>query len=251
MPPVASEPTATAPRRIARLADVQDRGPVPSPHTNEASYAVDASGRLWVRKRESITGWEELLAEALAWLLADPLGVPAPDAAVVLAPGEESWLSAFVPDVVAHWSAGAGPIENRDGLAATLVLDALLANPDRHARNILLAPAAGGRVRAWAIDWGDALAGHPADFAAAGERLPSVRNAAPGLPLADLDEHADAAARRAAALDPGSVASTVAEAFAVARTTPPAGYAESLLHRLSVAPRLTREYLRLLQERAR
>lgn len=50
---------------IPRVPAIVRLGRVPVPHTNEATYALDAEGRRWVAKREADMGCEALLAEAL------------------------------------------------------------------------------------------------------------------------------------------------------------------------------------------
>lgn len=60
------------------------------PHTNEATYALDAKGRRWIAKREADMGAEALLAEALTWRLARVLGVNTPDAAFCDDPDERA-----------------------------------------------------------------------------------------------------------------------------------------------------------------
>src|SRR5689334_6622864 len=80
-----------------------DGEPVPVTHTGEARYSIDATGQHWVRKREPSFGFQQVLAEAITWVLGRRLGVPIPDGAVCIDRGEMSWLSRRVECVV-EWN---------------------------------------------------------------------------------------------------------------------------------------------------
>ena len=102
---------------IERVSGILRLSRVPVPHTNDATYTVDARGR-WVARREADMGCEALAAEAITWLLARAVGAPAPDAAFCDDPSERAWLSAWVTDAK-HWSPGtAGVIRNPAAAAA-------------------------------------------------------------------------------------------------------------------------------------
>ena len=99
---------------------------VPVPHTNEATYALDAVGQLWIAKREADMGCEALLAEAVGWLLAKRLGVPIPEGA--FDPIERAWLSAYVPNTV-HWEPEfCDSLRNPHESGAILTLDLVIFN---------------------------------------------------------------------------------------------------------------------------
>ncbi|MFZ5480538.1 MAG: hypothetical protein ACOZNI_27495 [Myxococcota bacterium] len=147
------------------------------PHTNEAWFVRDASGRVWVRKRESEMGPEGLLAEVVGWHVGRALGVSVPDAAISEGPEGRAWLSRMVPNA-SHWAGQAAlAFSGLDQLARIHLLDTLIANEARHMRNLLVE---GAELRA--IDQEEALVGHVADFVARDLRAPSPHNLARGLP---------------------------------------------------------------------
>lgn len=145
------------------VATLIDGPAVPVRHTNFATYAIDESGTRWIRKREPNIGYQELLAESLAWLVGTELGVPLPRSAVHTdEEGNRSWLSEQIDHVV-HWNPElTNVIENPAGMGAMIALDAILLNPDRHQGNILLQPIGNrGRWHVWAIDHDQVLLAYP------------------------------------------------------------------------------------------
>lgn len=234
---------------IPRITGIARLDRVPVPHTNDAHYALDGSGRRWVAKREIDLGCEALLAEALTWLLARRIGVPAPDAAFCDALGERAWLSAWVPDAK-HWSAAtAGQIRNPMEAAAILALDAVVCNPARHAGNILtVADATGGSV-VWAIDADEALIGDPAELQRYGMRPPDPRILAPGFPPGDWRSWAMDAALQMRDLANAALAAMTAEACAVAMEPQVELVCSVLQDRCRHAVELTHSYLCLLEGR--
>ena len=113
---------------ILRVRSIVRFGRVPVPHTNEATYAIDAEGRRWIAKREEDMGTEALLAEALTWRLARAIGAPTPDAAFCDDPAERAWLSRLLP-ITKHWSrASADVVENIEEAGAIHALDAIVFN---------------------------------------------------------------------------------------------------------------------------
>lgn len=203
--------------RVEVVSWLTDLSPVTVPNTSDATYARDRSGRLWVRKRVEATGWPEIVGEALGLLLGRELGVPIPEGAVCLEPEEESWLSLVRPNVSA-WSPSASyTIENIEGFAAMLVLDAVLANTDRHGGNILLEDLGSASVRAWAIDQGNVEAAHPGYFRALERRLPPTMTIPEGMPLVLLREPALEAAEAAEKLSSALLRSIAEEACDLGR----------------------------------
>ena len=115
---------------ILRVRSIVRFGRVPVPHTNEATYAIDAEGRRWIAKREEDMGTEALLAEALTWRLARAIGAPTPDAAFCDDPAERAWLSRLLP-IAKHWSrASADVVENIEEAGAIHALDRSSTRPD-------------------------------------------------------------------------------------------------------------------------
>jgi hypothetical protein len=234
---------------IPRVGEVLDLGKVPVQNSSEAVYAVDSTGRRWVRKRVSEMGHEALLAEALGWLLSRHLSVPTPDAALSGEGAAASWLSSALP-LVKHWSeTERDRVRNIRAIGRVLALDAVLMNGDRHAGNILLSPLKkGGRMTAWAIDFDHALVGWPGDYAAVSvDELPSLRNLARGLPVAYMRPGARQAAREARLLDGGILARYVAEACEIAGEPSGDALLTALQARLDRAIELTDRYLAAIE----
>jgi len=223
---------------------LSDHGDVPVEHTGNAVYSTDGGGGRWIRKRECNIGVEEMLAEMIGWLIARRLDVPVPDAAVFLAQGDRSWLSAQIPNVV-HWAPSQAPlVTNIDGLGAMMALDALIMNADRHARNILIQPSPDElHLRAWAIDHGAAMVGWPADFASQRTAVPSPRNLARGLPMDLLRDGAMEAAEKATSLSHREILPMVTEACTIAAEQQVQIISETLAERCAGAQALVEEYL--------
>lgn len=235
---------------IPIISSITRLGRVPVPHTNEATYALDAAGRGWVAKREADMGCEALLAEALTWLLARHVGVPVPDGAFCDDPSERAWLSSWVTQAK-HWSAGsAGPIRNPDAAATILALDAVIFNEARHGGNILLVADAEGGSTVLAIDADEALIGHPAELSRRGLAIPDPRILAHRFPPHNWFIPALKAAGRIAAV-PGGLLRIMAEhACAIAREPDVDTVALVLDQRCRAAHDLTRRYLALVEQRS-
>lgn len=234
---------------ITRVGEVLDLNKVPVTNSSEAVYAVDSSGRRWVRKRVSEMGHEALLAESLGWLLSRHFSIPIPDAALSGEGEGASWLSSALP-LVKHWSeAERGRVRNLRAIGRVLMLDAVLLNGDRHAGNILLQPLKkGGRLTAWAIDFDHALVGWPGDYAGVSvDELPSLRNLARGLPVAEMRPGARQAAREARLLDGGVLAGYVTEACEISGEPGKDALVSALQARLVRAIELTDRYLAAIE----
>lgn len=232
---------------IPRISAILRYGRVPVPHTNEATYALDAEGGRWIAKREVDMGVESLLAEALTWLLARRIGAPVPDAAFCNDPAERAWLSRLIPETT-HWeAASADRIGNLEEAGAIHALDAIVCNEARHGRKLLLAWAADGPVRVLAIDADEALIGHPDDLEARGLMPPDPRILAHGLPT--WREGAVQAAERAAAISPSDLHLLCEEACAIACEPRVEVLVRVLAARCAVAEDLTLRYLALVEQR--
>ena len=234
---------------IERLSGVLRLSRVPVPHTNDATYAVDARGRHWIAKREADMGCEALAAEAITWMLARVVGVPVPDAAFCDDPGERAWLSAWVTDAK-HWSAGtAGVIRNPAAAAAILALDAVVFNEARHGGNLLLVPDLEGGSTVVAIDADEALIGHPAELTRRGLVAPDPRILARGFPPADWREFVLDAAQRLRAIPTADLAVIAAEGCSIAREPDQGLMARVLIARCEAALTLTRGYMDRVEAR--
>jgi hypothetical protein len=234
---------------IPRVAAITRLGLVPVPHTNLATYAVDAAGRRWVAKREADMGCEALLAEALTWLLARQMGAPVPDAAFCDHPDERAWLSAWVPQAK-HWSPEtAGVVRNARDAAAIFALDAVVFNEARHGGNVLLVPDDDGGSVVWAIDADEAWIGHPAELALRAGLPPEPRILARGFPPPGWRDAAMEAAERCAALDPAGLAHAARAACALAREPDVELVVRVLVDRCQDALSLTRRYLERVESR--
>jgi hypothetical protein len=234
---------------IERLSGVLRLSRVPVPHTNDATYAVDARGRHWVAKREADMGCEALAAEAITWMLARVVGMPVPEAAFCDDPGERAWLSAWVTDAK-HWSVGtAGVIRNPAAAAAILALDAVVFNEARHGGNLLLVPDLEGGSTVVAIDADEALIGHPAELTRRGLVSPDPRILARGFPPADWRKFALDAAQRLGALPAADLAVIAAEGCSIAREPDQDLMAQVLIARCGAALTLTRGYMDRVEAR--
>lgn len=229
--------------RIERVSQLGGETEVPVQNSSEAAWTQDISGRQWVIKWENNTGVEPLLAEAICWLLGESLGVPQPKVAVFSDGIRWAWMSERIPQVV-HWDPErVDLLINHLDFGATLALDAISHNEDRHSGNILLQPAPDElRLRAYAIDSGTALVGWP-DFHALGMGVPNPRNLARGLPVALLKEGALLAAAKATAMQSDYLMSLVVEACMIARNDSVVQLHGMLWQRLSNAPALVEAYL--------
>ena len=238
-------PDLFQPGLIEHLTGVADGPRIEVPHTSEACWARDASGRQWVRKRESYTNWEPLLAEAASYLLGLELKVRQPHAAVFHDDDGWSWMSERVVAAGEHWSADMRDlIDNPEELGRMLALDALIFNEDRHRRNILVEPVNDeAHLRLWAIDAGTAEIGWPNDFIQRGLASPNPHNHARGLPIDALRPAALAAAQVAAQLPDNRLHAIIAEACGLAREPAVDALAAALTMRCRHAPTLISGYL--------
>lgn len=236
------------PAGLERLTGVTDGDLILVPNGSEARWSLDATGRLWVRKRESDTGFQPLLAEAISHLLGRCLGVRQPAAAVYHDGTEWSWMSHAIPGALEHWSPTLRDrIANPDEVARMLVLDVLTLNEDRHQQNILIEPVEDeAHLRLWAIDSGNALIGHVGDYCERIDRAPDPRNHARGLPLPALVDPARTAALEAARLPAHQLRAIITESCAVVGEDAVEPLLATLLRRCARAPALTTEYLERL-----
>lgn len=233
------------PNRIHQVRSLVDGRPVGVFHTHDATYAMDERGARWVRKRVENTDWEELLSECLAALFAEAAKAPVPSPGVYLVAGEESFLSALIPDVVSHWfPARMAEVQNLRELGSVVALDVLLFNEDRHAGNILLATGSSGGLRCWGIDFGAALVGWPQDFASRVEEVPRGDRLARGVPLDLLWEPALSTANGLARTPTPLVRSFVREACGYADSDESELLADALERRLLKLPELVACFLR-------
>ena len=221
---------------------------VPVPHTNEATYALDAAGSEWIAKREVDMGCEALLAEALSWLLARRLGVRVPDAAFCVDPQERAWLSRRVPDA-GHWSSAAAPrVVNVFEAAAILTLDAIVFNEARHGRNLLLTgEGPDSPVVVWAIDADEARVGHVDDFGQLHGAVPDPRIHAAGFPAARWRTEALQAAHIALHLPLRDLREMVEVSCAIAREPHVDELTAALADHCANALSLTHEYVVALE----
>lgn len=238
------------------MAELSD-GPVIRGVIDEHRVAISADGRTWIRKRVASTGSEPLVAEALAWLLAQTLDIRVPHAAVLVAQphGETSWLSREIAPVL-HWDdRDASDIENIDTLGAVIALDVLTLNHDRHRGNLLVQPLVSGKLQLWAIDSGNAVVGWPGDFVKRHDELPDAEV----LPIQHIvntpiwqgiEISARAAARTINAISEALVADFVGEACAIGAEPEEGLLVRALRHRCRHIVDFTDRYLASLARRA-
>lgn len=239
---------------IEVVAGVTDISAINVPHSNFATWAVDRTGRQWVRKRESNITINGLLAESIGWAIGQLLGAAQPAAAVFHDGVEWSWLSERLTHAVEHWDPSmAGSVSNLESFAAVLVTDVIVMNPDRHARNILaeLDDEDASLYKLWAIDPGDALVGFPDLFVErVSKPMPPPSNHARSLPIAQLRPFAVGIARRAVNLSEADLVAAVQDGCILAREPAPVADAlsQALVRRNHDAPALVERYLEELGE---
>lgn len=186
------------PKKVSAVAFVE---PVRANQTANAFYALDQDGDRWVAKMQADTGWEEVAAESISWSLAMALGVSVPAAGTT---GDQAldtlvWLSGYVENTC-HWSPVFGSQVEANDLAAMLVLDALVMNPDRHANNVLVETRLDSTKKVWAIDHGQAWVVMPEFIEKPATEPPSVRNLARGLYGGEVRECLSTVCQRARSL---------------------------------------------------
>ncbi len=231
--------------RIEHLNGVEDGARIEVQHNNDACWAIDASGRHWVRKRDSVTGWESLLAEAASFLLGLELEVRQPTGALFRDNGGSSWMSERIPAVGEHWLPDMrDSIVNLDEVARMIVLDAITCNEDRHSGNILVQPTVDpDSLRLWAIDSGEARIGWVEDFSKLGTMVPNPFNHAPGLPIEVLREDALAAAQVALQIPEATLFAIAEEACSIVQEARVELLTAAMVLRCRNAPQIVSSYL--------
>lgn len=215
------------------------------PHTSGA-WVVEAGGREWIHK--PVMGNNEVLAEAIGLLLGNRLGVDTPPAAVFREGSNVSWMSNIISNVV-HWEpAKFASLDNPHSLSAIYVLDAIIKNEDRHARNVLLQELGNSRCRIWSIDTADAFIGTPSDLV--GDCSPPRPSNHLRDPPLDAATCADAmqVASAAAALPPSALRRDAVTACAISACPDlEQQLAEVLIARCKDARAILNAYLELLR----
>lgn len=213
----------------------------------DAKKAVDNLGRRWAAKGPPLATWQTILAEVISWLLGNHMKVPMPQASIYCpADDEPTWLSSYV-DACMHFSPGrAFEFENYIDLARVLALDALIANGDRHAGNILMCNES---MRIIAIDHDKALVGWPSDFISLGLGVSPPSVAHPGIPLfPEVRQEAMRVAASAATIGEAEIIGLVHEGCDLVReTSSRSSLADALVARIQAAPDLVDGYFRLLE----
>ena len=211
-----------------------------------------------MRKKESLTGVQPLLAESIAWLMAQRADMRTPEAAFhVDRSGEYSWLSKFIYSNKLWRPENGDFIANLDDVAGMLVLDAVLLNEDRHGSNIVLeAREDGVSFTAWPIDFGNALVGWVSDFSSRALGAPQVdavrRQHVRGLPLEAIEPYLAEPLDRLRRLSASDIVGITCEACRIARE--PAENASllssALEHRCGAAEEIVQCYMRCLGDLA-
>lgn len=154
--------------QIPRVAVLSETGKEFDSGSSLPTLVTDEHGRSWVRKRRSRSSPEVIFAEVVGALLGQSLECPAPDAAFHDDGFDVSFLSEY-QTLGMRWNSGsASNLSNYDELAASLVLDIILMNPDREPYNVLLQQSAEiEKFEVWTIDMGAAQVSS-CDFLACG-----------------------------------------------------------------------------------
>ena len=222
---------------------------MPGTHNSRPVYATDDAARRWVWKKEMRA--DDVLAEALGWLLSRALGVPTPDAATVGMRGSASWATELI-DAPLHWGQLRGAVlVNPDAVGAMIGLDVLLGNPDRHASNILCVPQpSADELFAYSIDLAASWAGDPKGFDAKALDVPTVDLVIPPeIPVDLIRAGAYAFAQRAQDLPVADVRSYVAEACDLVDDPDAALLDKTLQRRITYLGTLLDQYLPLMEAR--
>jgi hypothetical protein len=167
---------------IERVLEITD-GSIVRGVCDEHRVSMSPDGRTWIRKRVLTAGCQQLMAEAICWLLARELNLAVPLGAVFVCDTDEnetSWLSREVSPIL-HWGESSfEQVENLETLGGLIALDVLTLNNDRHAGNLLLQPKGrNNQLFLWGIDSGNALIGYASDFVERQSEVPTPE----GLPL--------------------------------------------------------------------
>ncbi|PRQ08402.1 hypothetical protein [Enhygromyxa salina] len=202
------------PRSIARVGTLHPRQAISVPNSSDARVAVGDDGTEWVHKE--LMGVNQVLAEAVSFLLANRLDLPVPSGGVSRdSSGSPSWLSHLI-HAPSHWqpslfeSIEDGP----ESMGTMYALDALVLNEDRHDGNVLLEHRGEGTRRPWYIDFANAHIGSPVGLLDDRDLVPDPRASHfRPAPLGDaVVRAATAAAHRAQALPTECLAADAHEA---------------------------------------
>ncbi len=213
---------------------------------HQPTLCQDVGGRLWWAKSAADMLWNGMLAEAVYYGLAPRVQAAVPDGAMAEVPGLGwCWLSRDVgPNT--HWEDSAPePFSNHDAVGASIALDAVLHNEDRHGANVLVAMEGTYERRLWWIDADVAGVSSPAHLLTRGRAAPDPRRKhIRGLPISQVRAGADAAAVELTRLVP-EVDEFARACIACARA--PEGervkLAEVLELRMAAAPEIVGNYL--------
>lgn len=218
------------------------------PHTSGANI-VRAEGRSWIHKPSM--GFNEVLAEAIGFLVGRRLGIRVPAGAVYTENGAPSWLSEVVENTK-HWNHDlCGSLADPHEIARIYVLDAIIHNEDRHAGNLLLERYSDGLYRAWSIDTADAGINEPESIIDSLDP-PDPRNHFSPVPLDDRTcEEARRVAEGCAALLSSEGARACAMVACAASACPDweQAVSDALRYRGENAPAIVDPYLELLRTR--
>ena len=160
-----------------------------------AARYLTADGRAWYGKTATTAGSRVLVAEAIAWQFACAIGAPVPEGAYAETEEGNFWLSSEVQAAKHYEREFGSQIANLEEVGAMLALDAVLANPDRSDKNLLVTTTgedAGFTLSA--IDFGDAHVGDLNDSLLCGEDAPDITRHVLGLPIQALSQPVSEAA---------------------------------------------------------
>lgn len=205
--------------------------------------------RDWLLKLDEDSGPQEIVAEAVCWLLGREFGVKLPNAAIFANGSRRGWMSELVP-AIQNWSPEfRDQIINLDEVGRMLALDAIVGNPDRHGGNILVEfQPDEAHIQLWAIDHGNAVIADSIQFRQLGLGAPMPHCDTPNLPYEVLCMPAMSAANEMRVCDGSLLRKYTLEAWACIDKMPPAGVVDLLIERCKVAPEIVGRYLEVLGE---
>ncbi len=204
-------------------------------------------GRQWLLKREEDSAPEELIGEALGLFFGRELGARIPEAALFRDGARRGWLSHSVSPADVWSPETRDLVANPAEVAAMIVLDAVLANQDRHAENVLVTPAVRGPGRVvWAIDHGAVIATDATRLLALGSTPPVPHANTPRFAFAALAARVEATAARLEQMPETSILGLIDQAWAVGGRKVGPDHAARIRERCKVATVIADGYLHAL-----
>lgn len=207
---------------------------------------TERDGRQWVVKLGRDGPGHGVAAEAFCWLAGQEIGVRLPNAAI-LEGRSRGWLSGRIP-LARNWAADdRDHVVNVGEVGAMLALDAVVANGDRHHRNVLVVHVPDDlHLQIWAIDHARADIVHVPRLVRLADGPPAAHPERPDLTVPRVRDATLAAAEKIEAVPEDAVQRWLQEAFLADGSPLPAALVELVVGRFNLAIRLAELYLSAL-----